>query len=150
MDNPADQPPFQHAASPGLGSPPTTFAGATLSESDVRMWAMLCHLAGLCALVLPSFGGALGPLVVWLVKRNHHPAIDANGKEALNFHLSILIYTWVLGVVGALTLVVLVGFVFLGLAILIELLALVFSVVAAVKTSNGASFRYPFTIRFFD
>lgn len=112
------------------------------------MWAMLCHLAGLCGLIFPSFGALVGPLVVWLLKRNEHPAIDAAGKEALNFHLSALLYTWGLILIGFLTLWLLIGFLFLLMASAVAILALVFSVVAAVRTSDGHVYRYPATIRF--
>jgi uncharacterized Tic20 family protein len=82
------------------------------------------------------------------VKRNDHPIIDAHGKEALNFQISILIYSWVLGVIGALTAWILIGFLFLGLAFLIAIAGVIFAIIAAVKVSNGETFRYPFTIRF--
>jgi uncharacterized Tic20 family protein len=109
---------------------------------------MLCHLAALLGLVIPSLGAIVGPLVIWLIRRNDHPAIDANGKESLNFQLSVLIYCWVLGLVGVATVWLLIGFVFIALGVLIGVAVL--AVVAAVKTSNGESFRYPFTIRFFN
>lgn len=109
---------------------------------------MLCHLSALAGLLVWSLGAVLGPLVVWLVKRNDHPIIDAHGKEALNFQISILIYSWVLGVIGALTAWILIGFLFLGLAFLIAIAGVIFAIIAAVKVSNGETFRYPFTIRF--
>ena len=109
---------------------------------------MLCHLAALFGLLLPSLGAVVGPLVFWLLKRLDHPAIDAAGKESLNFQLSILIYSWVLGVLGAATAFILIGFLFLGAAVLVGILGLVLAVVASVKTSNGQPYRYPFTIRF--
>ncbi len=121
-----------------------------LPERDIRTWSMLCHLAALAGLLVPSFGAVVGPLVVWLLKRNDHPTIDANGKESLNFQLSILIYSWALGVVGIATAFILIGFAFLFLAFVVGLLGLIFAVIAAIKVSNGESYRYPFTIRFFN
>lgn len=120
-----------------------------ITESDVRRWSMLCHLAALCGIPFPSLGAVVGPLVVWLFKRNDHPIIDANGKEALNFHLSVMLYSWILVGVGFLTMWILIGFVFFGLAFILGIAALVLSVVAAFRVSNGESYRYPITIRFF-
>jgi uncharacterized Tic20 family protein len=121
-----------------------------MAERDVRLWGMLCHLAALCGFLVPSFGAVLGPLVIWLLRRNDHPGIDANGKESLNFQISMLIYSWVVGGVGALTLFILIGFVFLAVAFLIWLFAMIMAIVASIKVSNGESFRYPLTIRFFN
>ncbi|MGE3312340.1 MAG: DUF4870 domain-containing protein [Limisphaerales bacterium] len=119
-----------------------------IPEKDIRTWSMLCHLAALCGLLVPSVGTVVGPLVVWLVKRNDHPTIDAHGKEALNFQISVFIYTWALGVIGIATTWLLIGFGFLLLAFVAGIVGLVYSVVAAIKVSNGESFRYPLTIRF--
>ena len=118
------------------------------ARDDARTWIVACHLAALLGLVLPSFGALLGPLAVWLLKKADDPRIDASGREALNFQLSILIYSWVLGVIGVITLFILVGFLFLGAAALVGLFGLVMAIVAAVKASNGEDhYRYPFTIR---
>ncbi len=119
-----------------------------LPEKDIRTWSMLCHLAALAGLLVPSVGTVVGPLVVWLVKRNDHPVIDANGKESLNFQISFFIYTWALGLIGLATTFLLIGFGFLLLAFVTGVVGLVFSVVASIKVSNGEHYRYPLTIRF--
>ena len=132
-----------------------------MAEKEIRTWSMLCHLAALCGLLFAAISpfvvvtspmvaicAILGPLIVWLLKRNDHPTIDANGREAVNFQLSVLIYTWVLGLIGALTLILLIGFAFLGAAALVAILGFVFAIVGAVKASHGVDYRYPFTIRF--
>lgn len=130
-----------------MDSPPSVTPG--LADKDVRTWSMLCHLAALLGLVVPSVGSVIGPLVVWLVKRNDHPTIDAHGKESLNFQLSILIYSWVLGVIGFIGTLFIVGLPILLLAFLVGIAGLAFSVYAAIKASNGEAYRYPCTIRFF-
>lgn len=119
-----------------------------LAEKDVRTWSMLCHLSALAGLLIPSVGTVVGPLVVWLVKRNDHPTIDANGKESLNFQISMFIYTWALGLLGIATTFLIIGFGILILAFIAGVVGLVYSVIASIKVSNGESFRYPFTIRF--
>ena len=137
---------------PDSSYPPPPSYGAPLSagmaEKDIRLWSMLCHLSALAGLAIPSLGSVLGPLIVWLIKRNDHPTIDKQGRESLNFQISILIYTWVLVVIGIPTTFILVGFVFLGFSVLVGLAGLVGAIIGAIKTSNGESFRYPLTIRF--
>jgi uncharacterized Tic20 family protein len=107
---------------------------------DHRMWAMLCHLAALAGIVFP-FGSIIGPLVVWLIKREDSDFIDRNGKEALNFQISVAIYA----IVAGLTIIVLVGIILLPAVFLFSLIMII---VASVKTNNGEHFEYPLCIRF--
>jgi uncharacterized Tic20 family protein len=97
-------------------------------------------LSALLGLVLISFGHILGPLVVWLLKKNDDPFIDEQGKESLNFQISMTIYV----IIAAILCVILIGFVLLGILIIADV---VLVVIASVKASNGESYRYPFTIR---
>ena len=78
--------------------------------TNVRTWAALCHASALLGVFLHFPGHLLGPLIVWLVKRGDSPEIDAHGKEALNFQISMLIYN----LVAAVFCLILVGFVFLA------------------------------------
>jgi uncharacterized Tic20 family protein len=120
-------------------SPPPAPTSSTSSE--VRTWSVLCHASALLGLFFHFFGHLLGPLLVWLIKRADAPEIDANGKESLNFQLSMLIYDIIAGI---LCLVV------IGIPILIALWILntVFVIIASIRTSEGKFYRYPFTIRF--
>ncbi|GJM08461.1 MAG: hypothetical protein DHS20C11_07370 [Lysobacteraceae bacterium] len=110
-----------------------------MPDSEAKNWAVVCHLSALSGCIIP-FGNLIAPLVIWLLQKDRHPLIDANGKEAVNFQISVTIY---LMVAVALMLIV-IGF---FLAPLIGLVALIFIIVAAVKTSNGETFRYPLSIR---
>lgn len=106
--------------------------------SEVRNWALAAHLSAfLGAWVALAF---LGPLVVWLVKRDDHPFVEMHAKEALNFNLSVLLYA----VVGVVLVFVLIGIVLLAA---IGVMWIVFTVLATVRASNGEPYRYPFTIR---
>ncbi|NNM99998.1 MAG: DUF4870 domain-containing protein [Candidatus Eremiobacteraeota bacterium] len=105
-----------------------------------RTAAMLCHLSALAGMLVP-FGNILGPLIVWLVKRDESPLVDREGKESLNFQISMSIYM----VISALLILLLVG---IPMLVVFGLLDLILTVVAAVKTSNGEAYRYPLTIRF--
>jgi len=112
-------------------------------NKDARMWAMFCHLAGLAAIlpVVPLFGGAIGALIIWQIKKDDHPFVDEHGKEALNFQISILIYA----IVSGLLCFACVGFVLLPAVLIFDI---VFLIIAAIKTNNGFHYRYPLCIRF--
>jgi uncharacterized Tic20 family protein len=118
------------------GGPPTT----SVSSSNVRIWNILCHASALLGIFLHFPGHLLGPLIVWLAKRDDSPEIDANGKESLNFQISMLIYNGI-AVVFCL---VLVGFAFLAV---LWVLNAVFVIVASIHASDGKFYRYPMTIR---
>jgi uncharacterized protein len=117
--------------------------------SDVRNWGLAAHLSAyLGAWVALAF---LGPLVIWLIKRDDHPFIEHHAKEALNFNISFLLYGIIAGViaipVGLLTLGIgLIPIAIAGLALVV--VWLVFPILAAIKAANGEGYRYPLTIRF--
>ncbi len=115
--------------------------GSKVVSKDARMWAMICHLAALAGLVVPVVGCIIGPLIVWQIKKEEFPFVDEQGKEAVNFQISMLIY----GIVAGLLCFVCVGFV---LAPAVAIFDLVFLLIAAVKANNGEHYRYPLTIRF--
>lgn len=105
------------------------------------MWAMLAHLTALLALIGIPFGNIFGPLVVWLVKREEFPLVDDQGKESMNFQISMTIYLIVAGILSFL----LIGIPFL-IALAIAWLVLV--IIGSVKANTGERYRYPITIRF--
>jgi hypothetical protein len=108
---------------------------------NVRTWNALCHASALLGVFLHFPGHLLGPLIVWVVKRGDSPEIDAHGKEALNFQISMLIYTLISGVFC----LVLIGFVFIAI---LWVLNAVLVIVASIQASDGKFYRYPITIRF--
>src|SRR6476619_6903952 len=99
------------------------------SSSDVRMWNVLCHATALAGFFVPWAGHILGPLIVWLVKRNDSPEIDEHGKESLNFQISMLIYNVIAGVLC----LVLIGFAFLAV---LWVLNAAFVIVASIQASD--------------
>jgi len=103
-------------------------------SKDATNMAMLCHL-------LAAFTSFIGPLIIWLVKKDDDPFIDDQGKEALNFQITVLIAM----VISGLLCFVCIGFVLL---LLVWISDLVFCVIASVKASNGQAYRYPLVIRF--
>ena len=76
------------ASAPPPPAIPARAPSTALAVTDVNTWAMWCHLSALGGLVFP-FGNVLGPLVLWLTKRDEIPEVDVNGKEALNFQITM-------------------------------------------------------------
>ena len=105
-----------------------------------RTMGMLCHLLAFCGLVMPFGGNILGPLVLWLVKKEGMPFVDDQGKESLNFQISVVIY----GVGAALLSFIGIGIV-LGAALGVFWLVMV--IIATVAANKGERYRYPLTIR---
>lgn len=109
--------------------------------TNVRLWTVFCHASALLGVFLHFPGHVLGPLIVWLAKRDDSPELDAHGKEAVNFQLSMLLYTLISGVFC----LILIGFVFLAI---LWVLNAVFVIIASIQASDGKFYRYPMTIRF--
>jgi uncharacterized Tic20 family protein len=115
--------------------------GSKEVNKDARLWAMICHLSALSGLVVPVVGCIVGPLVIWQIKKEEFPFVDEQGKEAVNFQISMLIY----GIVAGLLCFVCVGMVLLPAVAIVDL---IFLLIAAVKANDGYHYRYPLTIRF--
>jgi len=109
-------------------------------DQEARTWATLTHLASLAGYVT-AVGFIVGPLVMWLLKKDQWEFVDDQGKESLNFNISFFIYA----IVCFILMFVLIGFVLIG-ALLIAHIAL--TVVAAVNSNKGVHYRYPLIIRF--
>jgi uncharacterized Tic20 family protein len=120
--------------------PPPTPDNVT-AVANVRTWSAFIHASALLGVVLHFPGHLLGPLILWLIKRDDAPELDAHGKEAVNFQISMLIYN----VVAAIFCLILVGFVFL---VVLWILNTIFVIIAAIQASDGKFYRYPMTIRF--
>ena len=109
-------------------------------SKEEQNWAMICHLAALAGFLIP-FGNIVGPLIVWLIKRSEMPMVDSNGKESINFQITVSI-----GILICIPLM----FVLIGIPLMfaIGLAALILTIMAAVKVSNGElDYKYPFAIR---
>lgn len=120
---------------PGAPPPPEPQppAGPPPSKDECTM-AMLCHL-------LAIFTGFIAPLVIWLMKKDESAFVDRQGKEALNFQLTLLI-----GVVaGVLTACFGVGFVILAA---VSVVNIVFGILSTMTVNKGQPYRYPVCIRF--
>ncbi len=122
--------------------PPLSYAGPGAVEPDrtARLWATFAHLSGLLGLGLP-FGHLVGPLVLWLVKRDQIPFVNEQGREAVNFQITATIALFV----AAGSFCVGIGVVLLPL---VAVATVVFVIIAAVKANAGEHYRYPVSIRF--
>lgn len=136
----SDQPPIDQMTDQSF------FTDVSTSE---RQWAMFAHLSALVAIWMGGMG-FLGPLIVWLIKKDEMRFVDDQGKEALNFQLNILLLKFAVLVIGIPLSIVTFG---LGFALLIPLLAglvvldIVLAIVAAIDVNGGGTYRYPYIIR---
>jgi len=105
-----------------------------IPTSEDRSMAVLVH-------VLALLTGFLGPLVLWLVKRDQSEFVDYHGKEAVNFQLSLMLY-WVCTVIAIFFLI---GLLFFPVLFVLQIL---FPILAAVAANRGDRYRYPLSIRF--
>jgi len=110
-----------------------------LAKQEERSLGLACHLLAFVGMVFP-FGNILGPLVIWLIKKDDSGFVDDQGKEALNFNITISIAGFV---AFLLTFVVIGAF----LLPIIGLFWLVMTIVAAIKANGGEYYRYPLMIR---
>ncbi len=109
-------------------------------NSDEQTFSMLCHLSALAGYIIP-FAHIIGPLIVWQTKKTIYPEVDRQGKEALNFQISITLWA----IVSAIFVIIVIG---LFALIALGVLHLVLTIVASVKSNNGERFKYPLTIDF--
>jgi len=108
-------------------------------SQEARQWAMFCHFAAFLGMVFP-FGNLLGPLIVWQIKKDLDPFVDAQGKEALNFQISVSLAA----ILCFMLMVVVIGF---PLLVLLGVAALVLTIIAGIKANEGQDYRYPFSWR---
>jgi uncharacterized Tic20 family protein len=125
-----------------MAVPPEQISAA---EQQNRTWGMLCHLSALAGLVIP-FGNILGPLVVWLVKKDQMPIVNEYGKEALNFQISVTIYLIALSVIAMILAFIAIGVFLFPIVGLIALADLVLVIIASVKANQGLAYKYPFAL----
>ena len=120
---------------PGVG--PVAIGQGKLSESDDKTFGMLAHLLG----PLTSF---IGPLIIWLIKREESPFVDDQGKESLNFQITIAIG---IAVVFFLSMIPIIQCVAILLFPALGVIDLIFGILGCVEANKGNLYRYPFNIR---
>ena len=123
--------------------------GADVSAEE-RQWAMFAHLSALAGGLLTSaiggWGFFIGPLVIWLMKKDTMPFVADQAKEALNFNITVSAIFVILLILSFLTLGI--GFLItLPIMLIVGIAALVLIIIAAMKANQGIAYRYPFTVR---
>lgn len=149
---PHNEPP---ATPPPASPPPQQDAGAQASaasgiSAEQRQWAMFAHLSALAGALLTSavggIGCLIGPLVIWLVKKDTMAFVDDQGKEALNFNITVGLAFLALLLLSILTLGI--GLLIaVPLWVIIGIAWLVLTIIAAIKANEGQAYRYPFALR---
>lgn len=128
-------------------NPPPPGSPSVEPSADERQWAMFAHLSALLGgIVTTGWGAFIGPLVIWLVKKDTMPFVDDQAKEALNFNISVGIIFLALLLMSIVT---------LGIGLIIAIPAwiiigigwLVITIIAGIKANEGVAYRYPLTMR---
>ncbi len=112
-----------------------------VTDPQEKQWGMFTHLAAFATFVLPVAGNIIGPLIIYLLKKDEYEFVNEQGKEVLNFQItwSIIFFISIVMIIVGIGVLMLVGF---GIA------WLVLVIVASVAASNGQYYKYPLTIRF--
>ena len=106
---------------------------------DEKMWAMFAHLSSILTSYVLALG-FLGPLIIWLIKKDQSKFVDYHGKEALNFQLNMLVYV----LISVALICVVVGIVLL---IAIGIYVIVMPIIAGLNANSGQYYRYPLIYR---
>ena len=118
-------------------APPPAPSGVPSNEE--KQWALFAHLSALIGYIIP-FGSIIGPLIIWQVKKNEMPFVDDQGKEALNFQITMAIAA----IICIVLMLVVIGLLLIWIVGAVDL---IFIVVAAISANNGQAYRYPFNLR---
>ncbi|GEP88915.1 hypothetical protein SAMN05660909_02571 [Chitinophaga terrae (ex Kim and Jung 2007)] len=133
-----------------------------MDQKDERTWGTLVHLAGIIGMWLQfTVGNVIAVLILWLIKRNESAWYDNQGKEAINFQITLSIVAVCLNIINNIRLgLFALGNFFWGggshffvwqtgggIFGLIWLVNIIFSIIAMVKASKGETYRYPLSLR---
>jgi uncharacterized Tic20 family protein len=124
--------PAYTAPTTGSSGYPGPYVGPTPTPDDKTM-AMLSHLLGIVL-------GFVGPLIIWLIKKDQSPFVDDQGKESLNFQIMLVIGY----VIGSVTSMICIGFLIIPA---VWIFGIIFSIIAALKAKDGVAYRYPVNLR---
>jgi hypothetical protein len=109
-------------------------------EQQVRQWGMFLHLSQFAGYIVPGLG-FVAPILIWQMKKEELPELDAHGKNVVNWLISLVIYL----AMSSVLIIVVIG---IALLVVLGVLAVVFPIIGAIKANNGESWKYPLTISF--
>jgi len=124
--------------------PVVSASAPVMDEKEERKWAMACHLSALAGFLIP-FGNVIGPLVVWICKKDISEFVDEHGKTSLNFQLTLSIFIF-----GSLFISVLSGFLLMIVIPIIAILSiynLYMIITSGIKANNGDYVEIPMSAR---
>ena len=110
-----------------------------ISDAEARQWALYCHLATFTSI---PFLGVFITFIIWLLKKDLHPFVEQQGREALNYQISFTIYM----ILCIPLMIILIG---IPMFIIIGITSIILTIIACVTVSKGQPYRYPAIIRFF-
>lgn len=128
----ADSIPLEAPSTAGIG-----LSQGTLGESDERTMSLLAHILG-------GVTSVVGPLIIWMLKKDESPFVDDQGKEATNFQITVLIGYIVTGIVSMIPMV---GCLAVLLFPAISVASLIFAILGGIESNKGTVYRYPFALR---
>ena len=102
---------------------------------------MFAHLSSFLGYTCIPLASIVAPLIIWQIKKEDMPFASDQGKECLNFQISMLIYIIISGILT----LILIGFAFL---VILYVLNIILTIIAAIKANEGVTYRYPLTMRF--
>ena len=106
-----------------------------------RTWAMFAHLSSFLGYTCIPLANIIAPLIIWQIKKDDMPFASDQGKECLNFQISMLIYV----IISAILIIILIGVAFL---VILYVMNIILTIIAAIKANEGVPYRYPLTMRF--
>ena len=116
-------------------------AQPAVDDRQVRQWALVLHLSLLAGFLIP-LAGMVAPIIIWQLKKEEMPGLDAHGKVVANWIISSIIY----GGVSVLLIFVLIG---IPLILLLCLVGVIFPIIGGIKAGDGEVWKYPMSITFF-
>ncbi|SDD12170.1 DUF4870 domain-containing protein [Aquimonas voraii] len=127
-----------------FNQPPEPPAGLSPDNSE-KQFALFVHLSALIGFFIP-LGNIIAPLVMWQIKKNESAFIDDQGKEAVNFNLTLLLVGLALIVLTLITFGLAI-FLTAPLGLVLCVAWLIFAILAGIKANEGVAYRYPFILR---
>ena len=110
-----------------------------MPEKEERTWGMLCHLSAFAGFIVP-FGGILAPLIIWLIKKDEMPFVNDQGKESINFQITL----FVAAIICMILMFVGIGFL---LIVALAIFGVIMIIIASIRANEGTYYRYPYALR---
>jgi len=140
----APPPGYQQTPPPGYQAPQPGYQGAPvaapLSPAEDKQWAFLGQLGGIL--------GWIPPLIIWLIFKDRGPLTNQEAKESLNFQITVAIFSVGLYIIGTILSLVVIGVFFLFIAWAVQIVGVIFAIIAGIKVNQGGTYRYFFNFRF--